>query len=166
MITNALLDHAALVPLGLLAVAAGCVLLGWVALRSRRLTGALLGASLLPVVALTLVPAAASRVDDVRCTVQFALPTLGSVELLANVALFLPLAFSGTLLTRRPLRVLAAAAGASATIEALQALVPLLGRACDTNDWLMNTTGAAVGAALAAGVLTLASRRPRDRAPA
>jgi hypothetical protein len=164
VITNALLDHAGLVPLALLAVAVGCVLLGWVALGSRRLTGTLLGASLLPVVALTLVPTATSRVDDVRCTVQFALPTLGSVELLANVALFLPPAFFGALVTRRPVWALAAATGASVAVETLQALVPVLGRACDTNDWLMNTLGATVGVLLAVGALAAASRRHRASA--
>ena len=165
MITNVLLDHAALVPVALLLVAAGCVLVGLVALRRGR-RGAqaltvLLVLSLLPVVALTLVPAAASRVDDVRCTVQFALPTLSRVELLANVALFFPPAFLATLRSRRPVPVLALAAGASAAVEALQAVVPALGRACDTNDWAMNTAGAAVGVLLATGVLALT--RPRDR---
>ena len=114
--------------------------------------------SLLPLVALTLVPAAAARVDDVRCTVQLALPTLGRVELLADVALFLPPAFLATLRSRRPVPVLAVAAAASAAVEALQAVVPALGRACDTNDWAMDVGGAAVGVLLARGVLALSRR--------
>ncbi|NEK92954.1 VanZ family protein, partial [Modestobacter muralis] len=93
--------------------------------------------------------------EGVGCTVQFALPTLGSVELLANVALFVPPAVLGTLLTRRPLTVLLVAAGASVAIEALQALVPALARACDTNDWAMNSAGATIGVLLAAVVLAL-----------
>lgn len=92
------------------------------------------------------------------CVVQFSVPTPGSVELLANVALFLPPAFFATLATRRPLVVLAAGAGLSAAIEALQALVFAIGRACDTNDWMMNTIGVAVGVLLALGTIRLRGR--------
>ncbi|MCZ2839667.1 VanZ family protein [Modestobacter sp. VKM Ac-2985] len=169
MITDVLLDHAALVPVALLGVALGCVLLGAAVLRSRRpvprVLGTLLGLSLLPAVALTLVPTGNSRIDAARCTVQFSLPTLGSVELLANLALFVPPAFLGTLLSRRPLVVVAVAAAASALIEALQAVVPALGRACDTTDWTMNTAGAVVGGLLAVGTRALAGRRHDDRDP-
>ncbi|MCZ2818213.1 VanZ family protein [Modestobacter sp. VKM Ac-2984] len=170
MITDVLLDHAALVPVALLGVALGCVLLGSALLRSRRagpqVLGTLLGLSLLPVVALTLVPTGVSRVDDARCTVQFSLPTLGSVEPLANLALFLPPAFLGTLLSRRALRVVAVAAAASALIEALQAVVPVLGRACDTTDWTTNTAGAVIGVLLAVGTRALTGRRRDEREPA
>ena len=140
------------------------------ALRSGRVgvgtLTVLLVLSLVPVVGLTLVPAAASRVDDVRCTVQFALPTPGRVELLANVALFLPPAFLGALRSRRPLLVLGVALAASAAVESLQAVVPRLGRACDTNDWMMNGLGACVGALLAVVVLTIATRRGQTRTSA
>ena len=94
MITDVLLDHAALVRVLLLVVAA-CVL---VALRSGR-PGVRARTALL-------VPAGTPRVDDVRCTVPFALPTLGRVELLADVALFFPPAFLGALRSHRPLLVL------------------------------------------------------------
>ena len=40
--------------------------------------------------------------------------------------------------------------------EAVQALVPAIGRSCSTNDWLSNSIGAAIGAALAALALRLA----------
>ncbi|MCZ2805128.1 VanZ family protein [Modestobacter sp. VKM Ac-2983] len=170
MITDVLLDHAALVPVALLGVALGCVLLGSTLLRSRRAGPRVLGTlavlSLLPVVALTLVPTGTSGVDAARCTVQFSLPTLGSVELLANLALFVPPAFLGTLLSRRPLVVVTVAAAVSALIEVLQAVVPVLGRACDTTDWTMNTAGAVVGVLLAIGTRALAGRRRDDREPA
>ena len=81
--------------------------------------------------------------------VQFSLPTLGSVELLANVALFFPPVFFATPATRRPLLMLAAGAGLSAAIEAAQAVLPVIGRACDTNDWAMNTTGMILAVLLA-----------------
>jgi hypothetical protein len=166
VITNALLDHAGLVPLALLLLAAGCVLVGSLLLHTRdagrRPLLALLLLSVVPVLALTLVPAARPRGDGPLCTVQFALPSLGSVELLANLALFLPPAFAATLLLRRPLLVLGVAVGASAVIETLQALLPALDRACDTNDWAMNTAGAGVGVLLALATLALS----RHRAPA
>jgi len=169
VITNALLDHAGLVPPALLLLAAGCVLVGSMLLRTRdagrRPLLALLVLSLLPVLALTLVPAARARGDGPACTVQFALPSLGSVELLANLALFVPPAFAATLLTRRPLLVLGGAVGASAVIETLQALLPALDRACDTNDWAMNTAGAGVGVLLALGTLILSRRHTPTTSP-
>ena len=164
MITDVLLEHAGLVPVALLAVALLCIGIGYLVLRaggSRRIAWILTALCVLPVLALTLVPASRNG-DHPVCTVQFALPTLGSVELLANVALFLPPAFFAALATRRPLQVLLAATGASAAIEALQALAPGIGRACDTNDWLMNTLGIGVGVLLAGAVTALVrSRAPR-----
>lgn len=157
MITTLLVEHSALVPLLLLLVAVVCVGVGWWAVRHRG-AGVLAGLSLVPVLALTLIPAGGNRLDHVLCVAQFSVPTLGSVELLANVALFLPPAFFATLATRRPLVVLAAGVGLSAAIEALQAVVFAIGRACDTNDWMMNTIGVAVGVLLALGTVRLSSR--------
>lgn len=161
MITNVLVEHSALVPVVLVLIALGCVGVGWLVLRGRhgqRVAWVLVGLSVLPVLALTLVPAGGNRLDDIVCVVQFSVPTPGSVELLANVALFLPPAFFATLATRRALVVLAAGAGLSAAIEALQALVFTIGRACDTNDWMMNTIGGAVGVLLALGTIRLRGR--------
>jgi hypothetical protein len=112
--------------------------------------------SLVPVVALTRVPAP-GRAYEV-CAVQFSVPTLGTVELWANVAVFFPPVFFATLATRRPLLMLAAGAVLSAVLEAVQALVPAIGRACDTNDWAMNTTGTVVAVLLAAATIALADR--------
>jgi hypothetical protein len=155
LITTLLVEHSALVPVLLLLVAVACVGVGWLVPRSA---GVLAGLSLVPVLALTLIPAGGNRLDHVLCVVQFSVPTPGSVELLANVALFLPPAFFATLATRRPLVVLAAGVGLSAAIEALQAVVFAIGRACDTNDWMMNTIGVAVGVLLAVGLVRLSSR--------
>jgi glycopeptide antibiotics resistance protein len=91
--------------------------------------------------------------------VQFALPTLGSVELLANVALFFPLVFFATLATRRPVLVLAAGTGLSAVIEAVQAALHDIGRSCDTNDWFMNTIGVVLGVLAAVATIALGNRR-------
>jgi hypothetical protein len=129
MITNFLMDNSALVPVVL---------------------------SVVPVVALTLVPTS-GRAYAV-CVVQFSLPTLATVELLANVALFFPLVFFATLATRRPLLMLVAGVGLSAAIEALQAVVPAIGRACDTNDWIMNSIGTISAVLLARATFALANR--------
>jgi len=154
VITDFLLEHAALVPAALALIALVCVGIGLVA--RERLLWPLVALTALPVIALTLVPAGGGRAFQ-RCAVQFDLPTLGSVELLANVALLFPLVYFFALATRRPLRALAAGVTLSAAIEALQALVPAINRSCDTNDWAMNSAGVLVAAALAWA--TLAARR-------
>ncbi|MCT2586853.1 VanZ family protein [Actinophytocola gossypii] len=161
MITNFLLEHSALVPVALVLVALACVGVGLAVRRSGgRVRWLLAGVSLLPVVALTLVPTP-GRVFSV-CAVQFSVPTLGSVELLANVALFVPPVYFTTLATARPLLTLALATTLSAAIEALQALLPTIGRACDTNDWAMNTAGSVIAVLLARATLALTRRRSRD----
>ncbi|WP_181772876.1 VanZ family protein [Amycolatopsis pittospori] len=144
MITNFLLDHSGLVPIALLVIALVCAVLGYLFAQRPQILWALAGLSLIPVFGLTLVPTHYPG-DAVFCTVQFALPSLGSVELLANVALFLPPVHFAALASRRPLMALAAGSWLSAVIEALQAFFPVIGRACDTNDWLMNTLGALLG---------------------
>ncbi len=53
--------------------------------------------------------------------------------------------------------------GLSALIELVQAVVPDLGRSCDTNDWFMNTVGAAIGAMIATAIIALTARRARWR---
>lgn len=167
MITDLLLEHVALVPGALLGIALVCLAVGYAALRrgpaATRVLPVLAGLALLPVLALTLLPGGKGASAG-GCTVQFALPALGRVELLANVALLLPAAVFATLAARRPWAVLAVGAGLSAGIEAVQAAVPAIGRACDTNDWAMNTLGVAVGVLLARGTLALADRAAVRRA--
>ncbi|PUB19792.1 VanZ like protein [Promicromonospora sp. AC04] len=159
MISTFLVAHHDLVPVAFLLIALVCLGVGYLALRhprSGRILWALLALAALPVIVLALVPTSISRPDDVVCTVQFSVPTLGGVETLANIALFFPLTFFAALATRRPLLMFVAGSGLSAAIEALQAVAPAIGRACDTNDWMMNTIGAAVGALLAWGTMTVA----------
>ncbi|MBB5850667.1 VanZ family protein [Amycolatopsis umgeniensis] len=161
MITNFLLDHSALVPVAILLVALVCAVLGHLFAGRHRILWTLTGVSLVPVFALTLVPAGRT-IDEVGCTVQFSLPTLGAVELLANVALFLPPVYFAALASRRPLTMLVAGSALSAVVETLQALVPAIGRACDTNDWLMNTLGGVLGLLLALGTAWLVDRRAQS----
>ncbi|KDN17040.1 VanZ family protein [Amycolatopsis rifamycinica] len=163
MITDFLLDHSALVPVVFVLVAVVCVGVGGLVARVRRgrqrILWLLVALSVLPVVVLTLVPAA-GRAGQSGCVVQFSVPTLTRVELLANVALFVPPVFFATVATRRPLPMLAAGAGLSAAIEAVQAVVPALGRACDTGDWTMNTLGTVLAVLLATATIALTDRAP------
>ena len=166
MITDFLLDHSALVPGALALVALICIAVGYAALRLGRpgvpLLPALAVVAALPVLALTMAPT--GRGGSTRgCTVQFAWPGAGSVELLANVALLLPVAVFAALATHRPWAVLVIGIGASAAIEAVQALVPAIGRACDTNDWAMNSLGLLAGALAARGLLALTASTPPAR---
>ena len=152
MISTLLAQHPALfrVLLGLAVLAAA--VLGAVLHRfDRRGALAVLAAlGLVGALALTLSPSSAPRYAF--CTVQLTSPVDG-VDALANVVLMLPLAHFAALRWRRPLPVLAAVAGLSALVELVQALVPALGRACDTGDWVTNTLGALMGVLLAALVL-------------
>ncbi|QCC77806.1 VanZ family protein [Nocardioides daphniae] len=129
----------------------------------RRTTGVLLGLALVVLTALTLVPT--SRDLERGCFVEWSVPTLGAVELVANVILFVPVVLLLGVLLRRPVVALLGASGASLLIEAVQAVVPALGRSCSTNDWVSNTIGAALGALLALVALKLHHRFSGDRGP-
>lgn len=157
MITDVLVEHPWLAPAALVLLVVLGPVLGTRLVGRPRLAWWLTGVSLLPVVALTLVPV--DRELFARCTVQWALPTPGRVELMANVVLFVaPVLLSGIAM-RRPAPALAAGIALSAGLETLQAVVPAIGRSCDTNDLLSNTIGAVIGAVLAA----VALRAARDR---
>ncbi|SDG22107.1 VanZ family protein [Klenkia brasiliensis] len=161
MITNWLLDHPWATTAGLVTLlVAGPLVAAGLAGRPRAAWW-LAALALVPVAVLTLSPGPGT-VEDVRCTVQWALPTLTRVELLANVLLFVPPTLLATVASRCPWPVLLAGSGLSAAVEALQAVVPGIGRACDTTDWSSNTLGAAAGVGLAVLGLTL---RRAVRAP-
>lgn len=115
--------------------------------------------STLPVLAVTLLPV--QRELYARCTLQWSLPTPARVESLANVLLFVAPALLMGVASRRPVVTVAVGSGFSMLIEVVQAILPVLGRSCDTSDWLNNTIGAAVGGGLAGAALVLARRRAR-----
>ncbi|WP_210508213.1 VanZ family protein [Naasia sp. SYSU D00057] len=157
MITDVLLANPWLTPTALVVVVVlGPVVGVWLVGRPRLALG-LAALSLLPVAALTLVPVQRELYEF--CAVQWSLPTPGRVELFANVVLFVVPVLLAGVGTRRPLLVLAAASGLSALLEAFQAVVPGIGRSCDTNDWLCNTIGASIGAVLALAALAIVRRR-------
>jgi len=97
--------------------------------------------------------------DDRRaftfCEVAWSVPTLFRGDV-ANVILFLAPVVLVATATRRPVLAASGAIAASAGVELLQALAPFLGRSCSTNDWLANSIGAVLGAALAWGGVRIA----------
>ncbi|PPF41035.1 VanZ family protein [Rathayibacter sp. AY1A3] len=86
-----------------------------------------------------------------------------AVESIANVLLFVPVAFLAGVRWRRPVVAGLGASAMSAGIELIQAVVPAIGRACDTSDGITNTIGAAIGSLLAHAVLYRQRRRTHAR---
>lgn len=163
MISTFLVEHATLVRIGFWVAVAAATVLAWVLhrFRLRRVLLCLSAVALVAVLALTLLPDGA-RPGGVTCTAQLSVPFQG-IDTLANVAMLLPLVlFLGTA-TNRPLTVLTGAVALSAVIEVVQALAPVLGRRCDTNDWFMNSVGAVLGAVIAL-VICAITRRGRTTA--
>ncbi|CAM3658446.1 VanZ family protein [Nocardioides zeicaulis] len=160
MSTTILVEHPWLTTVALAALVVLGPVVGHLLVARPRLSGWLGVAALLPIAVLTLAPT--SRSLAVGCAIEWSLPTLGAVELMANVVLFVPAVLLLAVATGRPVLVLLAASLASGLVELVQALVPALGRSCSTNDWLSNTLGAALGAALATLALAVARRSARD----
>ncbi|PRY65916.1 VanZ like protein [Glaciihabitans tibetensis] len=165
MISTLLVENASLVRVLFWVAVAASATIGWLLHRSgkSRILSVLAAIGLLGIIALTVSPSDGG--DSGFCTVQFSVPSRG-IDTLANVAMMVPLSLFGALWLRRPLAVLAAVSGLSAGIELLQALLPALGRACDTDDWLMNTVGAVVGVLLAIGIIAVDGGHPRRHAAA
>lgn len=150
MISTLLVEYARWVPLAFLLFLAVCVAVGVLLLRAgsrgRAALQILAALALIAVIPLTLMPGGAT--PEQFCEVAFAWPRLGAVETLANIAMLMPATYFLTLLLRRPVLVALGASIFSVLIELTQALLPALGRACDTTDWEMNTIGAVIAALL------------------
>nr|WP_238355242.1 VanZ family protein [Kribbella sandramycini] len=84
---------------------------------------------------------------------------LTSVQGLLNVLLFVPAAALLALASNRPGDGIAAGIGLSASVEAIQALLPTLGRSCQLHDLIANTAGAFAGVALALGLKSVTRGR-------
>ena len=126
-----------------------------------RLAAFCLPAALALVLAATLSPTAHRLSQIGQCGTH--LTTTGgltSLQGLLNVLLFVPVAGMLTLAGGRPGDGIAAGIGMSAAVEAIQALIPQLGRSCQLHDLIANSLGAVCGVGLAAGLQTLA-RGPR-----
>jgi hypothetical protein len=148
MITDFLLLHPIRVWTALAIIAAICLGVGGWVLRhpvpGKRVAWVVSGLALLPIFGLTLMPV--TRTLYAVCVVQFQLPTSLRVgDVLANLVLFVPVAWFATLASRRPFVILVVGSLVSASLEAVQAAIPAIGRSCDTNDWFNNTIGVAIG---------------------
>ncbi|MFB7128672.1 VanZ family protein [Kitasatospora sp. NPDC056273] len=125
-------------------------------------TAVLWGLSLAGELAVTLTPTATGYSGPPSCTIGPGMWADATAQQgLMNIALYLPLAFFGVLLFRRPVTVLAGCAVLSAVTEVVQTLLGT-GRACDGADFVDNAAGALLGTLLAAGWL-LARRRGLPR---
>ncbi|QQD77195.1 VanZ family protein [Curtobacterium sp. YC1] len=144
----------------LVAVVVVAPFLGVLLTRAPKVTLVLTVLALVAVLGLTLYPEAAPS-SAVGCTAG--LPSLAptAVESIANVLLFVPVSFLVGIRWARPLLAIIAGVALSAVIEAVQALVVGIGRACDTGDWVTNSIGAVIGGLLALAALALAQRRAR-----
>lgn len=156
MITTFLVEHRWVTTASFwIAVVAGPVLAYWIA--PRRRVAFWMGLAAVAVVAgFTLFPT--SRDLQVGCAMEWAVPTFGKVELMANIVLFVPVVLFLGVAARRPWVVFGAASVASLGLEAFQAVVPALGRSCSSSDWFSNSLGGLLGAVLAALVLQLHGR--------
>jgi len=159
VIATFLVNHASAVKVLFWVVLVALTAVGWFAHRrqARRTLATLAVISAVGAIALTMTPAGDGG-NGTFCTVQFSVPFQG-IDTLANVALLFPVTLFTALLTSRPIWVVAAASGLSAAIELAQALLPALGRACDTNDWFMNTVGAVLAGLLSAAIVAVDRRR-------
>jgi len=131
---------------------------GTAIVRRPKLLRVLWLVSLVILAGLTLYPEGGAG-RDVACTIEAPYFSLRAAETLANVLLFIPPVGLTGLLFRRPALAALAGSVASALIELGQAVVPAIGRACDTGDLITNTTGAVLGGVIAATALSLARRR-------
>ena len=158
VISTLLAENPTLVRVLFVVAMAASTVLGALLHRSDRsgLLAFLAIVGLLGALALTLWPSGGRA--GIFCTVQFSIPFQG-IDTLANLALMLPLTLFTALRLGRPLPVFVAVSGFSALVELFQALVPALGRACDTNDWFMNTIGAALGGFIAIAIIAGEARR-------
>lgn len=77
---------------------------------------------------------------------------------LLNAVLFVPIGLFGVLASRAVVPVLVGGVLLSAVTELLQALVPGIGRDCDSSDLEMNSLGAAIGVGAAWAFLRVAQR--------
>lgn len=125
-----------------------------------RLAAFCLPAALALVLAATLSPTAHGFGQIGQCgTYLTTTGGLTSIQGLLNVLLFVPAAGMLTLAGGRPADGIAAGIGMSAAVEAIQALVPQLGRSCQLHDLIANTLGVFAGVGLAAGLQNLTRGR-------
>ena len=125
--------------------------------KGRRIATVIAGLATLVVILLTLTPHG-KQLPPADCFLTVDSPLWD----IYNIALFLLPVLFFVVATRRPVIVLIGAVAASALIEVVQQLLHgVLSRACDINDWIANSTGAAVGVLIAFAILKLVGRKKR-----
>ena len=125
-----------------------------------RLAAFCLPATFALIIAATLSPTAHRLGQVGQCGTHLTTPGgLTSLQGLLNILLFVPAAGMLTLTSGRPGDGIAAGIGMSAAVEAVQALLPALGRSCQLHDLIANSLGAFCGVGLAAGLQSLARTR-------
>ena len=159
MISTFLVEHRWVAVTALFLTIVVAPLLGAFLARRRRAAWVLFAVSLVPVLALTLLPD--NRVVLPGCATGGFTFSIFAVESVANVLLLLPSTLLAGVASRKPWIAIAGGSVFSAVIEATQALVPSIGRSCDTTDWVTNTVGAVVGGLLAMMALLIARRWAR-----
>ncbi|MEU7023827.1 VanZ family protein [Streptomyces sp. NPDC046203] len=124
----------------------------------RPLFRGLFAAAVTAVLSLTLWTTGSPVELSLTCTINRDLVEPFTTEQgLLNAGLFVPVGFLGVLAHRKVLGVMAFGVLLTATIETLQAVLPFLGRGCDTSDLIMNSLGGIAGA-LAGWLITLLER--------
>lgn len=166
MISTVLVELRGLAGVVSLVVCLGSACLGWVLVRrgargrsALRVLGVL---AVLPALGLTLVPSG-DPPALAFCAVDFSWPIPPSSVQAAEIAMLLPAVLLLSLTVHRPWLVLLGGFVLVLLIELAQALVPVLGRSCDTDDIWLNTLGVVFGAAAAALIGVV--RRRRTTAP-
>jgi len=161
VISTFLVEHSWLTFAGLLAVLIVGPVLAYLLSKRRGVASCLAGISVAAVLVITTYPE--SRTVMPGCEVSLPYLSLGAVESVANVILFVPPVLFGAVASRRPLVALAGGVVLSALIELVQLAAPVFGRSCDTSDLICNAIGAVIGAAVAAAGLRVAASRRRAR---
>lgn len=136
----------------------------WIAFLLVMSVGAVLAATIPPVAGgFSERPPAPGRCDFGRIGLAPLSQYLHVGDTSLNVILFVPLGLAIGLLGRSPAtaRVLVAALALPLAIEAIQLLVPMLGRGCQSQDVVDNLLGLGIGLAL--GVLLSVVRAGRTR---
>lgn len=138
--------------------ACGIVLAAFLARAGRsgqRVSAVLAAVATLLAIALTLSPDRSAN-STVTCSFE---PFFFLNDIFNMVLFFLPVLFA-VIAIRRPLIVLAGGIGLSMVIETVQSVTLVLGRRCDINDWLANSTGTLLGVLAGAAVTALIRPRP------
>jgi len=163
MLSTFIAENYAIVRIVVVLAGIACVVLAGVLARAgakgRRIALVIAGLATLVIILLTLTPHG-KQLPAADCFLEVDDP-LGDIF---NVALFLLPALFIVVAVRKPVLVLLGGILFSAGIEVVQQLLrPVLSRACDINDWIANSTGAAAGVAIAVVVIAVVDRLAKRR---